>query len=189
MVAVSVDVSPELLAVGLRTRLRQNRDIAVVDGASEGDVVVTDAPSQNCSMSQLWAVHEPPSARSLQEALLSGGASGVILYERDLDSWVLAVAAVADGGTWLDPCEGIAEEIVLAAFGSHAQGGGQVGLTRQELRVLRQLSAGSTNADIGEALGLRSSTVKSHLSNAFRKLGAYDREDAVHRARAAGVLD
>ncbi len=62
-------------------------------------------------------------------------------------------------------------------------------LSRREVQVLRALATGSTNKQIGELLFLSPQTVKHHASRAYRKLGARNRVEAVHRARLAGLLD
>ena len=49
------------------------------------------------------------------------------------------------------------------------------GLTRREREVLMTLATGASNREIGEALYLSEKTVKQHVSNAMRKLGARNR--------------
>ncbi len=56
------------------------------------------------------------------------------------------------------------------------------GLTRQETRMLRAIAEGSPNKSIASMLGLSESTVKFHLANLYRKLGARDRRAAVAAA-------
>jgi DNA-binding CsgD family transcriptional regulator len=63
-------------------------------------------------------------------------------------------------------------------------------LTPRELDVLRLLSRGHTNLAIANALVVREGTVKYHVKNILRKLGASSRADAVSRfvrATAAGA--
>jgi DNA-binding NarL/FixJ family response regulator len=57
-------------------------------------------------------------------------------------------------------------------------------LSRREKQVLGMLVMGFTNAEIGRRLFLAESTVKSHLSSAYTKLGVRSRKDA-----AAVILD
>ena len=58
-------------------------------------------------------------------------------------------------------------------------------LTARELDVLRLLARGQTNLEIARALVVREGTVKYHVKNILRKLGATSRADAVSRyARA-----
>ena len=61
-------------------------------------------------------------------------------------------------------------------------------LTATELIVLRYLEEGYSNAVIGEKMNIRLSTVKSHVYNIFRKLGAATRLQAVQKARENGIL-
>src|SRR5689334_16683030 len=57
-------------------------------------------------------------------------------------------------------------------------------LSSREKQVLGMLIMGFTNAEIGRRLYLAESTVKSHLSSAYTKLGVRSRKDA-----AALILD
>ena len=59
-------------------------------------------------------------------------------------------------------------------------------LTARELEVLRLLARGQTNLEIARTLVVREGTIKYHVKNILRKLGATSRADAVARfARAA----
>jgi LuxR family transcriptional regulator, regulator of acetate metabolism len=60
------------------------------------------------------------------------------------------------------------------------------GLTARELDVLRLLARGQTNVEIARALVVREGTVKYHVKNILRKLGATSRADAVSRYARAG---
>ncbi|HTU16038.1 MAG TPA: LuxR C-terminal-related transcriptional regulator [Solirubrobacterales bacterium] len=61
-------------------------------------------------------------------------------------------------------------------------------LSKAELRILPLLEHGSSRAAIAEELFLSVNTVKTHMRSIYRKLGAGSREDAVARARMAGLL-
>jgi DNA-binding CsgD family transcriptional regulator len=54
-------------------------------------------------------------------------------------------------------------------------------LTARELEVMRLLARGHTNLAIANALVVREGTVKYHVKNILRKLGATSRADAVSR--------
>jgi two-component system nitrate/nitrite response regulator NarL len=62
-------------------------------------------------------------------------------------------------------------------------------LTARELEVLRQLDLGLRLREIAVALDISHATVKAHLRNLFRKLGAGSRAEATHAARLQGLLD
>jgi DNA-binding CsgD family transcriptional regulator len=60
-------------------------------------------------------------------------------------------------------------------------------ITARELEVLRLMARGYTNLAIANALVVREGTVKYHVKNILRKLGATSRADAVARFVRAGA--
>lgn len=62
-------------------------------------------------------------------------------------------------------------------------------LTEREHEVLNLLAHGRQNGVIAASMGLSSHTVKAHLRNIYRKLGAHGQIEAVAIARALGLLD
>ena len=65
---------------------------------------------------------------------------------------------------------------------------GTAALSRGELQLLGILPGRASNAQIAEQLGISINTVKTRLRRLYAKLGAHNRDDAVARARAAGLL-
>jgi LuxR family maltose regulon positive regulatory protein len=61
-------------------------------------------------------------------------------------------------------------------------------LSEREIEVLRLVSAGLPNRNIGERLFITEKTVKKHLSNILGKLGATNRTQAVDQARRFGLI-
>ena len=61
-------------------------------------------------------------------------------------------------------------------------------LSAQQLRVLRLISSGQNNREIGEELGVTEATVKYHVSEILARLDARDRTDAVMIALRRGLL-
>jgi DNA-binding NarL/FixJ family response regulator len=108
------------------------------------------------------------------------GASGLVL-DKDLEtSLVPAVAAVAADQI----CVPRGRASVLAA----------PVLTTREREILSLVVMGLPNAEIARRLFLAESTVKSHLSSAFAKLGVSSRNEAVNvildpeRGKGMGIL-
>ncbi|MDR0649775.1 MAG: LuxR C-terminal-related transcriptional regulator [Synergistaceae bacterium] len=64
-----------------------------------------------------------------------------------------------------------------------------VRLSRRQALVIRLLSRGYRNADIAAEVGLDVTTVKFHVSSAYKKLGASNSAEAVMKAKALGLLD
>ena len=78
----------------------------------------------------------------------------------------------------------------LVAAGAQA---GDVHLVEQpsaaELAVLRCLDKGLSRREVGAELYISLNTVKTHIRDLYRKLGATSREDAITRAQALGLLE
>ena len=64
---------------------------------------------------------------------------------------------------------------------------GEAPLTEREMQVLRGMSQGQSNGEIGRELFLSEDTVKTHARRLFRKLGARDRAQAVALGFPAGL--
>lgn len=60
-------------------------------------------------------------------------------------------------------------------------------LTRREVDVLEQMAGGESNAEIARALVVSESTVKFHVKNILRKLGASNRAEATSRYLRLGM--
>jgi DNA-binding NarL/FixJ family response regulator len=63
----------------------------------------------------------------------------------------------------------------------------QSALTERERSVLRLVASGLSNRGIGARLYLSETTVKFHVRNIMRKLGATGRAEAVYKATKSGV--
>lgn len=61
-------------------------------------------------------------------------------------------------------------------------------LSAQELRVLKMISEGRSNRNIGDELGVTEATIKYHVSEILGRLGAKDRTEAVVIAHRRGLL-
>lgn len=63
-----------------------------------------------------------------------------------------------------------------------------VGLTPRELEILEKLPTGDTVLEIAAQLFVTESTIKTHISSVYKKLGATNRVQAINAARRAGLL-
>ena len=64
----------------------------------------------------------------------------------------------------------------------------QTPLTKRELEILRQLSTGRTLTVIASELHISQNTMKTHLKNLYRKIGAESRHDAVEKAKSTFLI-
>lgn len=61
-------------------------------------------------------------------------------------------------------------------------------LTQRELQVLALVGTGKTSEEVARRMAVCDDTVKFHLKNIFRKLGARCRTEAVFVAHRAGLV-
>src|SRR5262249_6536295 len=88
------------------------------------------------------------------------------------------------GGLCPDACRAIA-----AAAGEPApKPQSPFGLSERELEVLRLLSRGKSNKEIGQALNISPKTAGHHVQHIFEKLGVSTRAAATYRAIESRVL-
>ena len=64
----------------------------------------------------------------------------------------------------------------------------KISLTAREIDVLKMISLGLSNQEISLRLFLSQSTIKSHITSIFRKLGVDNRVSAINFARENGLL-
>jgi DNA-binding NarL/FixJ family response regulator len=155
----------------------QADEISVRDGAGDADQVrvIADDLTRTTAVGRLRrrlgadrvariVVVSPDCSPIAARRAIRAGAESVIL-EPDLEDMLApAVRAVAAGLSALPvPLRSAAERPAL----SH-----------REREVLRLAIAGNTNSEIAKGMFLAQSTVKSHLSSAYRKLGACSRKEA-----------
>lgn len=112
---------------------------------------------------------------------LDAGVGGVIDKEAPLDDLVRAIGVVAEGGTYLDPT-------AAAALIAQRRRNRNRELTQRERDVLRLLSDGKTNEQIGTDLKISPQTVRTHVQNAMEKLGATTRVQAVATALRESLI-
>jgi DNA-binding NarL/FixJ family response regulator len=126
-------------------------------------------------------------------AALRAGASGFLLKDARPDELLAGVRAVAVGDAVVAPA---LTRRLLHAFtaalpgtdGRAAEDPRLRALTERELEVLRAVAGGLTNSEIARELRLSESTVKTHVSRAFAKIGARDRVQAVIIAYDVGLV-
>jgi len=182
----------ELMVAALRRVLSEQEDLEIVGRARSGDEVVplveetrpdvvlldigmprTDGIECACRLRarfpglRIIMLTAYGDAQSLQAAE-QAGADGFILKTVGASELVEALA-VQDG------------HFVVAGFPEQEQGAEQ--LTARERVVLQAVGDGLTNRQICVELWITEETVKFHLKNLYRKVGATSRAELAKRAR------
>src|SRR6266545_1950692 len=104
----------------------------------------------------------------------------------ELNAELVAVAAAVSDPDLRDRLVALSDR--LSGGGAAKAARSMIRLSRREADVLIQLAAGCTNQEIADRLSILPTTVKTHLRNAMRKLGARNRVEAVSAARHAGLV-
>lgn len=120
-------------------------------------------------------------------AALRAGARGYILKDADEDELLRSIRAVASGEALFGPA---AAQRLLKYISEVAPSAPRTAfpeLTEREREVLALIAEGLTNQDIADRMSLSLKTARNHVSNILTKLQVADRNEAIARARAAGL--
>jgi len=113
---------------------------------------------------------------------LAFGVRGIALKAGAPDELVQAVATVASDGVYLDP----RLREVLGQSGSTRSRGV---LSKREAEIFGLLAQGLTGEEIANRLVLSGETVRTHVRNGMRRLGAHTRSHAVAMALTSGEIE
>lgn len=121
---------------------------------------------------------------------LDAGASGFSLKSAPPESLIDAVRATAGGGAWIDPVllPDLLEQYRRVAIPRQRGSQAIEELTPREHDVLVLIASAASNAEIADQLFVGESTVKSHISSIFMKLGVRDRAAAIVYAFDRGIV-
>jgi DNA-binding NarL/FixJ family response regulator len=114
-------------------------------------------------------------------AALAAGAAGYLLKDASADDVVRGIRAAAAGGAPLDPR---AARLLLEAANAPDP---LEGISPRERDVFALLLDGLPNKVIAQRLGISEKTVKTHLTNIFRRIDVTDRVQAVLWAERQGL--
>ena len=114
---------------------------------------------------------------------LAAGAVGYLLKDSHPRDLLAGIRAAAAGYAPLDP------RVARSLLPSGRTPDPAAQLSQRELQVLRLVTKGMANKQIGRALGISEHTVKVHLGSVFRQIGVGDRTSAAMWAREHLVED
>jgi DNA-binding NarL/FixJ family response regulator len=216
-ITVLVADDQPLMRAALRMTLAGEPDIEVVGEAADGveavelaerlrpDVAVMDIRMPNldgvaatrrltspgdCKPVKVLAITTFDLDEYVVEALRAG-ASGFLLKDATPDELVHAVRVIGAGNALLAPTvtkrllDQYARRLPPATPPSVEM---LDTLTNRELAVLNLLARGHSNAEVGQALHLAETTVKTHVAHLLAKLGLADRVHVVVFAYESGLV-
>lgn len=198
MIRVVIVDDHAVVRSGLERLLTTAEDIVVAGAAADGreaidlvdrlepDVVMMDLSMPRldgvAATQQIMAAHPDTAVVVLTSfsdtaritAALRAGAVGYQLKDAAPDELIAAVRAAAAGGAPLDP------RAARVLLDRHAPA---ITLSSREVEVLRLVTSGLANKQIGRKLGITERTVKAHLTSIFAQIGVTDRTQAALWAR------
>lgn len=211
MITVLIADDQAMVRAGLRLILEAEDDIVVVAEAENGEEGVRLARRETPDV-VLMDVRMPvmdglEATRQITERIegtrvivlttfdldeyvygaLRSGASGFLLKDADGDQLVEAVRVIASGDALIAPSVTMRLISEFADRPELAEIKGIADLTEREVEVLGLVAKGLANAEIGEALFVSESTVKTHVSHILTKLQLRDRVQAVVAAYESGL--
>ncbi|MEO8437007.1 MAG: response regulator transcription factor [Chloroflexota bacterium] len=187
--AALLRTQPDLEVVGVAVSLDAARDEGLTDAAAIdvllldirlgtdsglrllSDVALGGRPAPRLPAVIVLTAYDYP---QYADAALSLGAAGFVLKTAPLAELVDAIRRVAAGGL---------------AFAVRPRTTGRAHLTAREHDVVRLVTDGRSNDEIGASLGIGAKTVETHLSRIFERFGVSSRTELAARAVREGWLD
>ncbi len=157
-------LKPNVVLLDLGLRNRNSLEIVYL--------VKKEFPKINIIMMDL----SPVQADVLQ--YVKAGASGFILKDATLNDFLITIKTVAEGTKVLPPT---LTDSLFSQIVEYAMKGGKVKLreaimmTKREREVIKLISDGLSNQEIGRSLHISTYTIKSHIHNIMEKLTLHSR--------------
>lgn len=191
---------------GIKLLIDAQPDMEVIGEAGDGEAAIKEAlrlkPDvvlMDISMPNLNGLRATKKLRSISadvkiltltrhtddgylKQLITAGANGYVLKQSAPTELINAIRTVAAGNSYLDPS---LTRKVMGGYVSRAEsqrGENKADITDREAEVLRLISFGYSNKEIGTQLDLSVKTIEAHKANAMRKLGITSRIDIVKYA-------
>ena len=214
MIRILIADDHELLRDGLRGMLDAQEDMEVVGEAPDGaqavdeairlhpDVVIMDIRMPRLDGIEATKRLKAQGERAPRVLVLTtfdldeyvfealrAGAGGFMLKDAPPRQLAEAVRTVAAGESLLAPAvtKRLIERYVSRPPADTVRRERFAELTERELEVLKLLTRGLSNVEIGERLFLSAATVKTHVTRVLSKLGVRDRVQAVVLAYESGL--
>jgi DNA-binding NarL/FixJ family response regulator len=117
---------------------------------------------------------------------IEAGARAYLLKDAPREDLFKAIRSVYRGESLIQPV--VASKLLdrFSQLSRRTPSGDE--LSERELEVLCLMAKGAANKEISAELNIAQSTVKTHITNIFQKLGVNDRTEAVTQALKKGII-
>jgi DNA-binding NarL/FixJ family response regulator len=197
LVRAGITAVLEARGIEVVVQTRSGKELVSVATVDRPDLVVVGAPADlpiEDVVSRLVRLRPhpqivvllPPAHEHVVRYLLALGASGIALRTVDADELGTVVDAARKGGRHVASAlhHALSGAVALPALDERTADV----LTSREREVLVLLAEGRTNREIATVLSVTLATVKSHLVRIYAKLEANNRNEALGRAVALGLI-
>jgi DNA-binding NarL/FixJ family response regulator len=169
--ASGFDVLPCIGGIAaLEQILASKPEVAVLDGLMP-DLSGVEVIRRSAKVRTRFVLYTAFGDRALLQSALDAGVLGYVLKETPPAGLLQAIERALEGESWIDP------RLTPLLLGITAET--TPSLSPREREVLRLVSEGKKNEEIGKELFISSDTVRTHLRRAITKLGASNRTEAV----------
>tara|TARA_R110000850_G_scaffold242592_5_gene367361 strand:+ start:7942 stop:8571 length:630 start_codon:yes stop_codon:yes gene_type:complete len=188
----------DIVRRGLASLIDDEPDLTVVAQAADGeeaialaiahqpDVIVLDLRLGDMSGIEVSAALKQQNIVMLTSYMkeedvrlaFEAGVLGYLSKDKHADELLHAIREVGQGRQYLPP--EISLLLAKSEWSAH--------LTPRELEILKRISEGRGNKEVGEILKLSENTVKNHVKSILSKLNAKDRTHAVTEALKRGLF-
>ncbi len=129
-----------------------------------------------------WACVNVPHNKKIAENTISNGGHGVFYEDDSLDTLKKGITAILNGELWFS------RNIISASLSSFVdknninasqKAADKIGLTKREKEILKLIALGKTNDEVADKLNISTLTVKTHVSNIYRKINVPNRIQAI----------
>ncbi len=192
--------------VGIRMLIEAEEDMEVVGEVGDGEAAILEAQRldphlvlMDISMPRMNGLKATKKLRTVcpnikiltltrhtddgyLQQLITAGANGYVLKQSAPSDLIIAIRTVCSGDAYLDSSltRRVMGGYVNRAAGLRGEAKGE--LTDRETEVLRLISFGFSNKEIGVRMDLSVKTIEAHKANAMKKLGISSRVDIVKYA-------
>lgn len=171
---------------GVEAALRLKPDLAIIDIGLPGLDGITVTKKIKETLPQILVIVLTSLVQKTEAiAALTSGADAYCIKGVDLERLLVAIAAVRDGATYLDPQ---IARLVLEDLKPAAPQPDTGALSKRELEILRLVVEGKSNTEIAKELYLSPNTIKTHVGGIMNKLCVNGRVQAAVAALRMGIV-